>query len=65
MDSEFWVGLIEIIGVNIVLSRDNAVVIAPAARSLPRGQQRAAIAIGSDAAILLQVILTTGAAHCW
>jgi len=63
MDSEFWLGLIEIIGVNIVLSGDNAVVIALAARSLPRAQQRAAIVIGSGAAIFLRVILTTVAAR--
>ncbi len=62
-DSQFWVGLAEIIGVNIILSGDNAVVIALAARSLPRHQQRAAIVIGSGAAILLRIILTTVAAH--
>ena len=32
----FWVGLLKIIGVNIILSGDNAVVIALAARSLPQ-----------------------------
>ena len=31
----FWIGLLKIIGVNIILSGDNAVVIALAARSLP------------------------------
>ena len=39
----FWVALGEIIMVNIVLSGDNAVVIALAARSLPRRQQKQAI----------------------
>jgi YjbE family integral membrane protein len=61
-DNQFWLGLLEIIGVNIVLSGDNAVVIALAARSLPPHQQRAAIAIGSGAAIVLRIILTTVAA---
>lgn len=61
--SEFWLGLLEIIGVNIILSGDNAVVIALAARSLPKSQQRAAIVIGSGAAIVLRVILTTVAAR--
>ena len=61
-DSKFWLGLLEIIGVNIVLSGDNAVVIALAARSLPRHQQRAAIVIGSGAAIVLRILLTTVAA---
>jgi YjbE family integral membrane protein len=62
MDNQFWLGLLEILGVNIVLSGDNAVVIAMAARSLPRRQQRAAIILGSGAAIVLRVILTTVAA---
>jgi predicted tellurium resistance membrane protein TerC len=38
----FWLGLAKIIGVNIVLSGDNAVVIALAARSLPPRQQKQA-----------------------
>jgi YjbE family integral membrane protein len=63
LDNQFWLGLLEIIGVNIVLSGDNAVVIALAARSLPRHQQRAAIVIGSAAAIVLRVILTAVAAR--
>ena len=62
MDNQFWLGLLEIIGVNIVLSGDNAVVIAMAARSLPARQQRSAILLGSGAAIVLRIILTAGAA---
>src|SRR5512147_59072 len=54
----FWVGLAKIIGVNLLLSGDNAVVIALAARSLPPKQQKQAIAWGSGAAILLRIILT-------
>ena len=34
--SDFWVGLLKIVWINIILSGDNAVVIALAARSLPR-----------------------------
>ena len=37
--AEFWIALLQIIGVNIVLSGDNAVVIALAARGLPAEQQ--------------------------
>lgn len=55
---EFWIGLAKIIGVNIVLSGDNAVVIALAARSLPRKQQKMAIFWGAGAAVVLRVILT-------
>ncbi len=54
----FWVGLGQIIIVNIVLSGDNAVVIALAARSLPPNQQKQAIIWGSVAAIIMRVILT-------
>ena len=54
----FWVGLAKIIGVNIVLSGDNAVVIALAARSLPQKQQKQAVFWGAGAAIVLRVVLT-------
>ena len=58
MTQAFWVGLAKIIGVNVILSGDNAVVIALAARSLPRKQQNQAIIWGSAAAIVLRVVLT-------
>src|SRR3954464_1575284 len=54
----FWLGLAKIIGVNIILSGDNAVVIALAARSLPPKQQKLAIFWGAGAAIVLRIILT-------
>lgn len=54
----FWVGLLQVIIVNILLSGDNAVVIALAARSLPAHQQKQAIIWGSVAAIVMRVILT-------
>lgn len=57
-DPLFWTALLKIIGVNIVLSGDNAVVIALAARSLPPKQQKMAIIWGSAAAIVMRVILT-------
>ena len=55
---DFWIPLIQIIGVNIVLSGDNAVVIAMASRSLPPAQQKKAIFWGSAAAIVMRIILT-------
>src|SRR4026209_1512757 len=58
MTQAFWVGLAKIIGVNVILSGDNAVVIALAARSLPRKQQAQAVIWGSAAAIVMRVILT-------
>jgi YjbE family integral membrane protein len=54
----FWTGLMMIIWVNIVLSGDNAVVIALAARSLPKRQQGKAIAWGAGAAVVLRIVLT-------
>jgi len=54
----FWAALGSIIWVNIILSGDNAVVIALAARSLPPKQQKMAIFWGSAAAILMRVVLT-------
>jgi YjbE family integral membrane protein len=56
--SFFWVTLGQIMMINIVLSGDNAVVIAMASRSLPRKQQKQAIFFGSFGAIVLRVILT-------
>ncbi len=55
---EFWVALLQIIGVNIVLSGDNAVVIALAARGLPKDQQKKAVAWGSGAAVVMRILLT-------
>lgn len=55
---EFWIALSQIILINIVLSGDNAVVIALACRSLPPKQQKAAILFGSVGAIVLRVVLT-------
>jgi YjbE family integral membrane protein len=54
----FWIGLAKIIGVNVVLSGDNAVVIALAARSLPAQQRKQAILWGAGAAVILRIILT-------
>lgn len=59
---EFWIGLLKIIWINIILSGDNAVVIALAARSLPPHQQRKAVFWGSGAAVVLRILLTVVAA---
>jgi predicted tellurium resistance membrane protein TerC len=58
MQPAFWAALGNIVLVNIVLSGDNAVVIALAARSLPANRQRKAIVFGSGAAIVMRVLLT-------
>jgi YjbE family integral membrane protein len=59
---DFWIGLLKIIWINIILSGDNAVVIALAARSLPPHQQRKAVFWGSGAAVVLRIVLTVVAA---
>lgn len=60
--ADFWIGLLKIVWINIILSGDNAVVIALAARSLPAQQQRRAIVLGSGAAVVLRIALTLVAA---
>jgi YjbE family integral membrane protein len=57
-EGAFWLVLAKIIWVNILLSGDNAVVIALAARSLPDDQRKKAIFGGSAAAIALRIVLT-------
>jgi YjbE family integral membrane protein len=52
--------LIEIMGINILLSGDNAVVIALACRSLPPQKRRIGIMLGVLAAIALRVVFTLG-----
>ena len=61
--SLFWVALVQIVMINILLSGDNAVVIALASRNLPPQQQKQAILFGSFGAIALRVILTFFAAY--
>ena len=60
--ADFWIGLVKIVWINIILSGDNAVVIAMAARSLPPAQQTRAVLLGSGAAVVLRIVLTVVAA---
>ncbi|HEY5580883.1 MAG TPA: TerC family protein, partial [Rhodoferax sp.] len=60
--TDFWIGLIKIVWINIILSGDNAVVIALAARSVPQEQQQKAVMFGSGAAVILRIALTVVAA---
>ncbi len=52
--------IMKIIWINILLSGDNAVVIALACRSLPPKQRKIGIILGAGAAVLLRVIFTVG-----
>lgn len=58
LSPSFLAALAQIMLVNIVLSGDNAVVIAMAARNLPPQHQKNAILWGSGGAIVLRVLLT-------
>jgi len=58
ISTEFWLGLLQITLINIVLSGDNAVVIALAARSLPQEQQKKAVMWGAGAAVIMRILLT-------
>jgi len=60
--ADFWIGLFNIILINILLSGDNAVVIALAARTLPPRERKLAILWGSGAAVVLRIVLTVVAA---
>lgn len=53
----FLTGFFTIIGIDVILSGDNAVVIALAARSLPEQQQKRAVFWGAGAAVALRILL--------
>jgi len=55
---EFWVAALQIVVINILLSGDNAVVIALACRNLPPQQRRWGVFWGAIGAIVLRVVLT-------
>lgn len=57
-DSTLWVALFQIIIINILLSGDNAVIIALACRKLPPKDQRNAFIIGAAAVVILMTALT-------
>jgi YjbE family integral membrane protein len=58
--AEFWPALAQIMVINLILSGDNAVVIALACRSLPPHQRKWGILLGALVAILMRVVFTIG-----
>jgi YjbE family integral membrane protein len=54
----FWVALLKIIWINILLSGDNAIVIAMACRGLPHRQRVWGMVLGAGVAVLLRIIFT-------
>ena len=61
-DPDTWTALFKIAVINIVLSGDNAVVIALACRSLPPRQQKQAFVLGTGGIVVLMTLLTSCAA---
>jgi YjbE family integral membrane protein len=58
-----WVVLTEILGVNLILSGDNAVLIALAAAGLPAAQRSKAILFGMVLAVVLRIVLSLAAVY--
>jgi YjbE family integral membrane protein len=58
VDADYALSILRIIGINIILSGDNAIVIALACRSLPPRQRVIGIILGAGAAVLLRILFT-------
>jgi YjbE family integral membrane protein len=56
--SAFWLAVGEIIFINVLLSGDNAIVIAMACRGLPERQKRWGLIVGAGLAALLRIVFT-------
>lgn len=56
-DAQFWSGLLQIMIINIILSGDNAVVIALAVRGLEPKMRKWGIILGSLLAVVLRIVL--------
>ncbi len=54
----FWVDVAKIIAIDILLSGDNAVVIALACRNLPPAQRKQGVLLGMAGAVALRIVLT-------
>ena len=61
-DPDIWTALLKIAVINVVLSGDNAVVIALACRGLSPAHQRKAFIVGAGGIVVLMTILTACAA---
>ncbi len=53
--ASFWIAVLQIVWIDILLSGDNAVVIAMACRSLPERQRRLGILLGAGTAVALRI----------
>jgi YjbE family integral membrane protein len=60
MAGEYVTSILLIIGIDIILGGDNAVVIALASRKLPERKRNIAIVLGTTLAIFIRILLTVG-----
>lgn len=58
MISEYMTSILLIIGIDLILGGDNAVVIAMASRNLPENKRNTAIVLGTTLAIIVRIFLT-------
>ncbi len=58
MVDEYIVSILLIIGIDVILGGDNAVVIALASRNLPEQKRNVAIIVGTALAIAVRIVLT-------
>jgi len=58
LTGEFWLALLNIIFIDLILAGDNAIVIALAARNLPKDQQKKAVIWGTVGAISIRILAT-------
>ena len=63
MDLELLTSILIIIGIDIVLGGDNAIIIALACRNLPEKYRNKAIVTGTILAIIIRIIITIGAVY--
>ncbi|MGI8525114.1 MAG: TerC family protein [Pseudolabrys sp.] len=58
-EPQFWIAVLEIIWINILLSGDNAIVIALACRNLPPKQRLGGMVIGTAVALIMRLIFAS------
>lgn len=56
---EYWLAVLKIIWIDILLSGDNALVIALACRSLPQKQRKWGMILGAGAAVTMRILFAT------
>ena len=59
----FWVALLKIMWINVLLSGDNAVVIAMACLGLPPRQRLWGMVLGAGVAVVLRIIFTVAVSY--